>query len=229
MVERQRWRCPKCGRRWDIPVGHNPTECPKCKQSASASAKTVQTSPLAHAAVAEFEEFVQRFDASTQHTSGQKRPPSADGQSEHSIERDVATNRSSIRPPADFFAPVSNQSLVAGPGSKPRPSGRYTRPMHQAIVTAAICIVGILAFGGLLMSGLVSPQSLVSTVLFASLGIFGLFVYGLPTIIAFGSKHHNAPAICVLNVFLGWTFLGWVIALVWSCTDRGRDRPTVIN
>jgi hypothetical protein len=26
----------------------------------------------------------------------------------------------------------------------------------------------------------------------------------------------------VLNLFLGWTFLGWVIAMVWAFTDNTR-------
>jgi len=30
MVERWRWTCPECGRRYDIPLGHDPKKCPKC-------------------------------------------------------------------------------------------------------------------------------------------------------------------------------------------------------
>lgn len=40
--------------------------------------------------------------------------------------------------------------------------------------------------------------------------------YFLPTII--GQRKSNAKAIFVLNLFLGWTFIGWVIALVWATT-----------
>jgi len=39
-------------------------------------------------------------------------------------------------------------------------------------------------------------------------------IYFLPAII--GRKKKNATAICVLNLFLGWTFFGWLVALVWS-------------
>ena len=38
-------------------------------------------------------------------------------------------------------------------------------------------------------------------------------VYFLPTIIASSRKHHNAGSVFIINLFLGWTFLGWVIAL----------------
>jgi hypothetical protein len=48
-------------------------------------------------------------------------------------------------------------------------------------------------------------------------------LYMLPTIIAFSRGHHQAVAIAVLNVFLGWTFLGWVGALVWSATHISPD------
>jgi hypothetical protein len=46
--------------------------------------------------------------------------------------------------------------------------------------------------------------------------------YFLPTIIAVARGHHNAAAIFLLNLFLGWSFLGWVIALVWSATAVAR-------
>ena len=38
-------------------------------------------------------------------------------------------------------------------------------------------------------------------------------IYFLPTSIASSKKHKNTGAIAVINLFLGWTFLGWVTAL----------------
>lgn len=43
-----------------------------------------------------------------------------------------------------------------------------------------------------------------------------LGVYFLPAIIAASREHHQGGSIFVLNLFLGWTVLGWVIALIWS-------------
>lgn len=45
-----------------------------------------------------------------------------------------------------------------------------------------------------------------------------LFLYFLPAVVATMRGHHNAAAITVLNIFLGCTFIGWVIALVWAFT-----------
>ena len=43
-------------------------------------------------------------------------------------------------------------------------------------------------------------------------------VYLLPTIIA-GARHlPERGGIAVLNIFLGWTFIGWVPALIWAIT-----------
>jgi len=63
----------------------------------------------------------------------------------------------------------------------------------------------------------------------AAYGIVGLAIiicgYFLPWIIAASRGHLNTMAIGVLNIFLGWTFLGWIAALVWSCTSNVKPRP----
>jgi len=41
-------------------------------------------------------------------------------------------------------------------------------------------------------------------------------LYFLPTLVAMLRSKNNTPAIVILNLFLGWTFVGWVIALVWA-------------
>jgi len=45
-------------------------------------------------------------------------------------------------------------------------------------------------------------------------------MYFLPAIISWQRKHRNDNAIGMLNLFLGWTFIGWVVALVWALTDN---------
>jgi len=47
---------------------------------------------------------------------------------------------------------------------------------------------------------------------------FGIAIYFLPTIIAASQKKKNTSAILALNIFLGWTIIGWVISLVWAFT-----------
>ena len=49
-------------------------------------------------------------------------------------------------------------------------------------------------------------------VLLIALGL----LYMLPTVIAVARWRPNATAIGALNLFLGWSGVGWVIALVWA-------------
>jgi Superinfection immunity protein len=42
------------------------------------------------------------------------------------------------------------------------------------------------------------------------------FIYFLPTIIASRRKKRNTVAIFALNFLLGWTLVGWAVALVWA-------------
>ena len=50
---------------------------------------------------------------------------------------------------------------------------------------------------------------------------FGL--YFLPAIIASSRSHPNSTAITLLNLFLGWTALGWIVALIWANTAIRKD------
>jgi ABC-type transport system involved in cytochrome c biogenesis permease component len=58
-----------------------------------------------------------------------------------------------------------------------------------------------------------------------STSIIILLVYFMPTVIALLSKKKNTLAILTLNLLLGWTVLGWIIALVWAVT---KDNSTTI-
>lgn len=43
-----------------------------------------------------------------------------------------------------------------------------------------------------------------------------IILYFAPMIVAFCRNNPHCTAIAVLNVLLGWTFIGWVMALVWA-------------
>ena len=46
--------------------------------------------------------------------------------------------------------------------------------------------------------------------------IIGLIIYFIPTIVAVMRHHRNLLAIILVNLFLGWTFIGWIVALIWA-------------
>ena len=55
---------------------------------------------------------------------------------------------------------------------------------------------------------------------------FGFVMYFLPTILAFARNKRDTTAILLLNFFLGWTMIGWVVALVWALKT---DVPMVVR
>jgi hypothetical protein len=46
--------------------------------------------------------------------------------------------------------------------------------------------------------------------------IFIVFMYFIPSMVAASCDNKNTHAISILNVFTGWTFIGWVVCLVWA-------------
>ena len=49
-------------------------------------------------------------------------------------------------------------------------------------------------------------------------GLVAFLIYFLPAIIAFVRGHHSRVGIFLLNLLLGWSGLGWIVALIWSLT-----------
>ena len=90
-----------------------------------------------------------------------------------------------------------------------------------ALLFAVLMIVDA-ANGGRLLS---SPSTMIW------LGVIW-FVYVFPSFVADKRYHRQRWAILALNLLLGWTFIGWVAALVWALTsdvddtytDAGRER-----
>ena len=75
------------------------------------------------------------------------------------------------------------------------------------------------------------PLALVFSILALILVVFitghiviPLMIYFLPWLIALVRGHHSAGGIFVLNLLLGWTLVGWLVALVWSFAPVRRYR-----
>lgn len=56
--------------------------------------------------------------------------------------------------------------------------------------------------------------------------IFGFIIYIIPTIVAYSRNTLNKNTVFVLNLFLGWTVIGWIICLAMAFK---KDMPTNIN
>ena len=50
--------------------------------------------------------------------------------------------------------------------------------------------------------------------------IFLIGIYFLPTIVAHSRKVRHQGSVAVINVFLGWTLIGWAVALAMACRSN---------
>ena len=68
-----------------------------------------------------------------------------------------------------------------------------------------------------------------------SVGVMFLFLFlsfyisFLPSIIAFRRAHPSRIAILLVNIFLGWTGIAWIVALVWAIShQKDKEGKTVV-
>jgi hypothetical protein len=54
-----------------------------------------------------------------------------------------------------------------------------------------------------------------------------VLLYFAPSVV--GMKKQNRSAIFALNFFLGWTLVGWVVALVWALTTEAKPVQFVVQ
>ena len=52
--------------------------------------------------------------------------------------------------------------------------------------------------------------------------IAGFLVYFLPSLIAFSREHRNGLGVLLVNLFFGWTLIGWAGALIWSVWEEKK-------
>jgi hypothetical protein len=53
----------------------------------------------------------------------------------------------------------------------------------------------------------------------------GTLIYFIPYMVASQRKKQNVVAIGMLNLFLGWSIVGWVVALVWAASKDSVPPP----
>lgn len=54
--------------------------------------------------------------------------------------------------------------------------------------------------------------------------VFLLYLYFLPTVLAFKRQTPNRMSVGVIDFFFGWTLLGWVVALAMALSNAPARR-----
>ena len=59
------------------------------------------------------------------------------------------------------------------------------------------------------------------------LWFIAVLLYLIPSFVGWNKKNINS--IFTLNILLGWTFIGWVVALVWAVSNDNEKLVTTSN
>ena len=82
---------------------------------------------------------------------------------------------------------------------------------------AAIALTPVSALAQSMMShSSHTGLGIVALLILLVVGIALIALHFLPGIIASRRNHRNALAIWLVNIFFGWTLIGWVVALIWA-------------
>lgn len=54
--------------------------------------------------------------------------------------------------------------------------------------------------------------------------LFSAIIYFFPAIVAADRRLKNCASLFIINLFFGWTLIGWVICLAWSLSGNVKER-----
>lgn len=98
------------------------------------------------------------------------------------------------------------------------------KPMFRLVVIGALLLVAFLAMAiGMAQNtaALLAPAHLM-------LFVLGLAVYLVPTALAVYRGCAATPWVAAVNVFLGWTIVGWFAALGWAVGGKTQAQTPAI-
>ncbi len=133
MISRRLWKCPQCGRRWEIPAGSDPQCCPKCVPAAAES----QSADSGERGVRSFFAAFVVEDA-----TGARRPP----------KRTVRDAKQAASEPA-FFVPLPTESNVLDATLAEEPDVFRKRKQRSRVPLVAVvaCVAGCVLMVGLIV------------------------------------------------------------------------------
>lgn len=63
-------------------------------------------------------------------------------------------------------------------------------------------------------------EELLGILLWLIIGAIGIAFYLIPTIIAVKRDHASKGGVIAVNILLGWSAIGWIVALVWALSKK---------
>lgn len=105
-------------------------------------------------------------------------------------------------------------------GSSQQRTGRYSTSF--SFLAAAF---GVLVLGGLVFLFVFTGASVLTPLGILLLILVGVPVWLAPILVARARKAPNQGAIVVVTLLLGWSLVGWAVALAMAFADRRTSQP----
>ena len=115
--------------------------------------------------------------------------------------------------------PHCGNETALNPNRHPKRGITFT--WKVVLIFSALAITGVL-IGTAIAGGKQAIGVALGALLFVALSIVALAIYFFPTIVAASREHRNVAGVLLVNLFFGWTLLGWVGALVWAIYQEKR-------
>lgn len=142
--------------------------------------------------------------------------------SEVSASSSAYVNRPETLPALPPKPPAPNSVPPPPPKPTPTPSARKAKPSVSIPVTwfyligMAFVVLTVVRAWAYVQEGEHWLVIAFASPIVAAVWLALLILYFLPTCIARARKTSNGKPIFKVNLFLGWTMLGWIVALLWS-------------
>jgi hypothetical protein len=91
-----------------------------------------------------------------------------------------------------------------------------------SVVAAIIVAIRVAQHAGVTLAEILSTFG--GSAILVLISVVAIGIYFAPTIVAAIRRHPNTAPIVVVNILLGWTLVGYVVALAWSLTAIQAQR-----
>ncbi|MBX3425129.1 MAG: superinfection immunity protein [Pirellulales bacterium] len=151
-------------------------------------------------------------------------------------------------PPATPPSPIVSESERFGINTErrqQRSSTSYRKPKRtrgqniNAVVIWSLVGVFVLLLLGVVLQATSSSSSRgyddsdanpIAALIFGPfLVVAGGLVYLLPTVVAYSRDHNNTMPIALINVFFGWTLIGWVGSMAWALSSDIKSKRVYVK
>lgn len=142
--------------------------------------------------------------------------------------RDIDALKKSEYTPGMNITPTPQPSTETTPtdaAESPTPQTTLWARLGWTIAVLSVCLVLAAATGGgknALMTG-------ISATAVAVAAGAAVYLYFLPTVEAMARGQNNVTQVALVNVFFGWSLLGWVLALVWAVKPQETSHQNPLH